>query len=201
MSLTDRVNKASASDPGSMTATSGTLTLETLKEDACRWISFDEIANLMAKNPQRARNELRTASKRALSETRWDGVSTVEKQRLTNELIDIVFGMGHIEALLNDEAITEIMVNGCRSLFYEKNGILYQSDLKFENDSQVRVLIDRIIGPLGRRIDESSPLVNARLPMGHRVHAVIPPISPDGPHLTIRKFSKKAMSLEEMEQK
>ena len=87
------------------------------------------------------------------------------------------------------------MVNGTRSIYYEKEGRLHRFDGRFESDDQIRVLIDRIIGPLGRRIDESSPMVDARLPQGHRVNAIIPPLSPDGPVVTIRAFARRAMTL------
>lgn len=128
-------------------------------------------------------------------------LSGAEKRKLTEEMIDVVFGMGPIEGLIEDESITEIMINGSQSIFFEREGQLIKSDLTFDSDEQVRVLIDRIIGPLGRRIDESSPMVNARLAQGHRVHAVIPPIALDGPHLTIRAFTRRVFTLEEMQAK
>ncbi len=174
------------------------LTVEELRQDVRKWTSLEAIAAIMVDNPQRARNELRNSCRHALSEHKWDSLSGAEKRRLVDELVDVVFGMGPIEGLIEDESVTEIMINGSKSIFFERDGKLIRSDLAFDSDEQVRVLIDRIIGPLGRRIDESSPLVNARLPQGHRVHAVIPPIAPDGPHLTIRAFTQHAMTLEEM---
>ena len=90
------------------------------------------------------------------------------------------------------------MVNGSKSLYYERNGRLYQSCDCYEDDGQVFNLIDKIVGPLGRRVDESSPMVNARLPRGHRVNAIIPPLALDGPVVTIRKFRAHAFSLDEM---
>ena len=108
---------------------------------------------------------------------------------------DTIFGFGPLDALIHDEAVTEIMVNGTHSVYVERNGRLELASVKFESDDQVRALIDRILGPLGRRIDESSPLVSARLPQGHRVHAVVPPLAIDGPCLTIRSFTRKALSL------
>lgn len=199
MSLSERVQAVegiTASLHGD--GTIARLNVEELREDVGSWTSFESIAAIMAVNPQRAKNELRSACRHAMAEPKWDALSGAQKRRLTEELVDIVFGMGPIEGLLADEDVTEIMINGCRSIFFEKEGQLVESDLSFDSDEQVRVLIDRIIGPLGRRIDESSPLVNARLPQGHRVHAVIPPVAPDGPHLTIRAFTKRVMPLEEM---
>lgn len=90
------------------------------------------------------------------------------------------------------------MINGCRSAFFERGGVLYPIEHAFEDDEQIRVLIDRIISPLGRRIDERSPIVNARLKTGYRVNAVIPPVAIDGPILTIRKFSDRICSLDEL---
>lgn len=180
---------------------SGTLTVEELRQDLKQWTSLEAIAMVMMDSPQRARNELRSACRHALAEPKWARLSGAEKRKLMDELIDVVFGMGPIEGLIEDESVTEIMINGARSIYFERDGHLVRSPLTFESDEQVRVLIDRIIGPLGRRIDESSPLVNARLPQGHRVHAVIPPIAPDGPHLTIRAFTHHVMTLGEMEAK
>lgn len=198
MSLTERVKETESLISMSLGDGPAALTVEELREDVGRLTSFEAIAAIMASNPQRAKNELRAACRHALAEPKWASLSGAEKRRMTQELIDVVFGMGPIEGLLSDEGVTEIMINGSKSIFFERGGQLEKSDLSFDSDEQVRVLIDRIIGPLGRRIDESSPLVNARLPQGHRVHAVIPPIAPDGPHLTIRAFTKRVMPLEEM---
>ncbi len=174
------------------------LTCEALRRAVHRKLPFESIAAIMADSPERARNELRHACRQVLAEPHWTALSASEQARLTDELIDLVFGMGPIEGLIYDESVTEIMVNGARSVYFERAGKLERSDVSFENDEQVRVLIDRIIGPLGRRIDESSPMVNARLPQGHRVNAVIPPLALDGPMLTIRAFARHVMTLEEM---
>lgn len=172
--------------------------LEDLRTEVNKRVPFESIARLMTENPERARNELRTACRAVLVDARWDGLNAAEKRQLTDELVDVVFGMGPIEGMIYDETITEIVVNGSKSIFFERDGRLVKSDLSFESDDQVRVLIDRIIGPLGRRIDESSPMVDARLPQGHRVNAVIAPVSLDGPLLTIRAFTRHVMTLEEM---
>lgn len=175
------------------------LNLEALRQDVKAWTSLEAIAAIMVDNPQRARNELRSSCRHALAEEKWSILTGAEKRQLVEELIAVVFGMGPIEALIEDESVTEIMVNGAQSIFFERDGKLIESDVSFASDEQVRVMIDRIIGPLGRRIDEQSPMVNARLPQGHRVNAVLPPITPDGPHLTIRAFTRRVMTLEEME--
>lgn len=202
MSLTERVQEAQSLAGYSFGDSEyGSFSVAELREEVGKHTSFESIAAIMSVNPQRAKNELRLTCRHVLSGPKWSLLSASQKANLTEELVDVVFGMGPIESLLSDDEVTEIMVNGAKSIFFEKGGQLIESDLSFDSDEQVRVLIDRIISPLGRRIDESSPLVNARLPQGHRVHAVIPPIAPDGPHITIRAFTKRAMSLEEMMEK
>ena len=110
-----------------------------------------------------------------------------------------MFGFGPLQPLLADPTITEIMVNGPGDVFFERQGRLVRSDRAFSSQAQLRALIDRVLGPLGRRVDESSPMVNARMPEGHRVHVVIPPLAPDGPIVTIRKFTQRVITLQEME--
>lgn len=116
------------------------------------------------------------------------------------EVLDDVVGLGPLQGLLDDESVSEIMVNGYGSVFYERGGVLHSVPGVFESEEQVRIIIDRIISPLGRRVDERSPIVNARLPSGYRVNAVIPPIAIDGATLTIRKFSDRICSLAQLVQ-
>ncbi|HEU5432307.1 MAG TPA: CpaF family protein, partial [Thermomicrobiales bacterium] len=113
---------------------------------------------------------------------------------LMRELADEIVGYGPIEPLLQDETISEVMVNGPDRVFYERKGLLHRSDRAFRDDDHVMRVIDRIVTPLGRRIDESSPMVDARLPDGSRVNAIIPPLAIHGPSLTIRKFSKRRLT-------
>ena len=121
-----------------------------------------------------------------------------QRSYLVERLIDALFGYGVIEDMINDESITEIIANGPDKVFFEREGKLVESDRKFASTSELRALIDRILGPIGRRIDEASPMVNARLPQGHRVNVVVPPIALDGPYVTIRKFTTHVITLEEM---
>lgn len=121
-------------------------------------------------------------------------VSERERVRLTRLAQADLLGLGPLEELLNDEQVTEIMVNGPEQIFVEQSGKIFLSEAKFLNDDHVRRIIDRIISPLGRRCDETSPMVDARLPDGSRVNAIIPPLCLNGPTLTIRKFSKKPLS-------
>ncbi|WP_447529972.1 CpaF family protein [Vreelandella sp. TE19] len=125
-------------------------------------------------------------------------VSGYEIDRLTEEMIDELTGFGPLEMLLSDPSVTEILVNGCERIFVERRGVLSQSDLQFVDDHHLQRVIQRILAPLGRRLDESSPMVDARLPDGSRVNAVIPPIALDGACLSVRKFRKDMLQSKEL---
>lgn len=175
--------------------------LDALKEQLWRHISSDELARLVADNPLRAENEIRSICRQVFAQGMVPGAgsaSDAQRKALVKALLDSLFGLGPIEELLSDAEVTEVMVNGCHSIYGERGGVLFRSAKTFASDDEVRALIDRIIGPLGRRIDESSPMVDARLPEGHRVHAIIPPLALDGPTLTIRKFTSKVITLDDM---
>jgi pilus assembly protein CpaF len=125
-------------------------------------------------------------------------LSRQEKHRLFEQIAAEILGFGPLQPLLEDNDITEVMVNGAKSCYFEKSGKITRAPITFESDEHVMRIIDRIVAPLGRRIDESSPYVDARLPDGSRVNAVIPPISLVGPCLTIRKFSKDPFTVEQL---
>ena len=125
-------------------------------------------------------------------------VSRLERLRLLEMLQAELLGFGPIEPLLNDDAVTEIMVNGPRQVWVERRGVIEETPVAFDDDAHVRRIIDRIVAPLGRRIDESSPMVDARLPDGSRVNAVIPPLALIGPTLTIRKFSRRRLTMQHL---
>jgi pilus assembly protein CpaF len=117
-------------------------------------------------------------------------ISRYEMERLAEELVDELTGFGPLEVLLRDSSVTEILVNGPNKVFVERDGVLHHTDLRFIDSHHVERVMQRILAPLGRRLDESSPMVDARLPDGSRVNAIIPPIALDGPCLSIRKFRK-----------
>ncbi len=125
-------------------------------------------------------------------------LSRAEKKRLFEAIVAEILGFGPLEPLLAEEGVTEIMVNGSKNVFVERKGKVERVPVSFESDDHVMRIIDRIVSPLGRRIDESSPYVDARLPDGSRVNAVIPPISLVGPILTIRKFAKIPITIENL---
>ncbi|WP_025995515.1 CpaF family protein [Pseudomonas viridiflava] len=118
-------------------------------------------------------------------------ISRYEMERLAEELVDELTGFGPLEVLLRDDSITEILVNGPSKVFVERDGVLHHTDLRFIDSHHVERVMQRILAPLGRRLDESSPMVDARLPDGSRVNAIIPPIALDGPCLSIRKFRRE----------
>ena len=125
-------------------------------------------------------------------------LSPAERQRLLDDISEDVLGLGPVERFLADPEVTEIMVNGTRPIYVERSGKLYATAARFLFDDHLRRVIERIVGAVGRRIDESSPMVDARLPDGSRVNAVIPPLAVDGPALTIRKFSRDPFQTEDL---
>ena len=209
MSLLERVNRAQqnnqridklAQDNTAPSERTSALDkeFEELREGVQQHLSSFDMGTMIVRNPLQARNEINHICSRVFEERPWIGKTLQAREALTTRYLDSVFGLGPLEELLADARITEIMVNGTHSLFYEADGVLHESRGCFRSNSEVYALIDRIISPLGRRVDETSPMVNARLEQGHRVNAIIPPLSLDGPILTIRKFREQFFSLEDM---
>ena len=121
-------------------------------------------------------------------------LSTVERDRLAQEVLDEVFGLGPLEPLLQDPTISDIMVNTHRNVFIERRGLLEKTDVAFRDNAHLMHIIEKIVSAVGRRIDESSPMVDARLLDGSRVNIIIPPLAVDGPILSIRRFGQKALA-------
>jgi|SRR5579872_225082 len=124
------------------------------------------------------------------------GLSREDRDRLLGELTDDILGHGPIERFLADDSVTEIMVNGPYDVWVERNGRLHRTPVKFDDESHLRRIINKIVAQVGRRIDESSPMVDARLPDGSRVNATLPPLSLSGPLLTIRKFGRDRLAMD-----
>ncbi|MBV6450376.1 MAG: type II secretion system protein E [Anaerolineae bacterium] len=120
------------------------------------------------------------------------------RKQIFEEILDELTGFGPIQPLLDDAEISEVMVNGPKKIYVEKNGVLAKSPIAFDDDAHVLRIIDRIVLPLGRRVDADSPTVDARLPDGSRVNAVVPPVAIDGPSITIRKFKKDKLSIQQL---
>jgi pilus assembly protein CpaF len=125
-------------------------------------------------------------------------LTRAERVRMLEQITDEIIGLGPLEPLLRDESITEIMVNGPRQVYIERAGKLEMTNVAFQNDDHVMRIIDRIIAPIGRRIDEASPMVDARLTDGSRVNAIIPPLSLVGPVLTVRKFAASPLTVDDL---
>ncbi|HTS30690.1 MAG TPA: CpaF family protein [Bryobacteraceae bacterium] len=125
-------------------------------------------------------------------------VTLAERERLIEEVLDEVFGLGPIEPLLKDPTISDIMVNGFDNVYIERGGRVLETNVRFKDQAHVRMIIERIVSAVGRRIDDSSPIVDARLSDGSRVCAVIPPLSLIGPVMSIRRYGKKVLSTEDL---
>ncbi|MDA1230453.1 MAG: CpaF family protein [Planctomycetota bacterium] len=121
-----------------------------------------------------------------------------ERERLVEEVLDEAFGFGPLELLLKEEGVADIMINGPKNVFLEKNGRIIKSDVTFRDNDHLLQILDRIVSRVGRRVDETSPMVDARLPDGSRLNAIIPPLALDGPSLTIRRFGSNPLTLEDL---
>jgi len=121
-----------------------------------------------------------------------------EREALVGQVLDEIFGLGPLEPLLHDSQISDILVNTAREVYIERNGKLEKTDVTFQDDRHLLQVIDRIVSSVGRRIDDSSPMVDARLTDGSRVNAIIRPLAVDGPHLSIRKFKRDALTGEDL---
>jgi pilus assembly protein CpaF len=126
------------------------------------------------------------------------GIARTDRERIARDVADDILGHGPIERLLADDTITEIMVNGPFEVWIERQGKLYETSVRFNDDSHLRRIIAKMVAQVGRRIDEARPMVDARLPDGSRVHAVLPPLSLSGPLLTIRKFPKRRLNVDDL---
>ena len=133
----------------------------------------------------------------AYQHTKADLEPKVRDQVVDSALADLI-GYGPLEALLPDPEISEIMVNGPKQIFVERNGEVLETDVKFENEEHLLRIIDRIVSPLGRRVDADNPTADARLPDGSRVNVIIPPVAVDGPHITIRKFLQTKITMDDL---
>jgi pilus assembly protein CpaF len=146
---------------------------------------------------EKARAAVETAA-RALIAQEMPGIVGAVRDDLVTAVADEVLGLGPIEGLVIDNSISEIMVNAPDVVFYEKEGRIYLSPIRFRDANHIMRVVERIIAPLGRRVDESSPMVDARLPDGSRVNVIIPPVAPKSPTITIRKFRQDKMTVEDL---
>jgi pilus assembly protein CpaF len=143
------------------------------------------------------RREIRLVVER-LCDTENPLLNRMERERLIDEVLDETFGFGPLEALLKDPTISDILVNGPHNVFVERRGKLEKTDVKFRDNEHLLQIIDRIVSKIGRRVDETSPMVDARLPDGSRVNAIIPPLALDGPSMSVRRFGANPLKLEDL---
>lgn len=164
------------------------LNLEQFKADVHRTlISKLDLEKLATVQNSKAKQAVASLVQNIIGESRLP-LSAVEKEKVQADLLDEVFGLGPLEALLRDPKVSDILVNSKDVVYVERGGLLQKTDIAFRDDRHILQIIDRIVSKVGRRIDESSPMVDARLPDGSRVNAIIPPLALDGPALSIRRF-------------
>src|SRR5215218_4024313 len=187
------------------TATSGRLTSQTPVRESFRDVKFriqnrviqDLDPKLDLSNQVEVRRQIEEIFGKVIDEEGL-ALTRAERVRMLEQITDEIIGLGPLEPLLRDESITEVMVNGPRQVYIERSGRLELTNVVFQNDDHVMRIIDRIIAPIGRRVDESSPMVDARLTDGSRVNAIIPPLSLVGPVITIRKFSASPFTTDDL---
>ena len=156
-----------------------------------------DMQNLKSLPPEVVRGEVRILI-RELCQSEKGLINSADQERLMDDVMDETFGLGPLEGLLKDQSITDILVNRHDRIYAERRGRLELVDVRFRDNAHLRQIIDRIVGRIGRRIDETSPMVDARLADGSRVNAIIPPLSLDGPAMSIRRFGAKPMQLEDL---
>jgi len=157
------------------------------------------LANLEAVSRDEAKDTIREVTQDLLHLERSQlALNLSERERLVEEILDEIFGLGPLEPLMKDPEVSDILVNTFKDIWVERNGKLFRTDIRFQNDRHLLQVIDRIVSGVGRRIDDSSPMVDARLPDNSRVNAIIPPLAVDGPHISIRRFKLDVLSGEDL---
>lgn len=160
---------------------------------------IDELdADQISSMPAEERRKVVEQAAETLLRREMPSVGGITRDQIVARVVDEVVGLGPIDALMRDPSISEVMVNGPDEVYFEREGILYLSDVRFRDHSHIARVIERIIAPIGRRVDEASPMVDARLPDGSRVNVVIPPVAPKSPTITIRKFRADKLSMDDL---
>ncbi|HWE00867.1 MAG TPA: CpaF family protein [Tepidisphaeraceae bacterium] len=156
-----------------------------------------DVGNLRVLPPDTVRAEVRTLI-RELCQSEKGLINSADQERLMDEVMDETFGLGPLETLLKDPTISDILVNRCDRIYVERKGRIELSETRFRDNQHLRQIIDRIVGLVGRRVDETCPMVDARLADGSRVNAIIPPLALDGPAMSIRRFGSKPLQAEDL---
>jgi pilus assembly protein CpaF len=189
-SWNERLNKASASV--------GVNHFQELKHNIHRKLLDKlDLESISALSKPVLTNEIRKIVENLLVEETTP-LSLLEREKLVNEVLDEVLGLGPLEPLLKDPTISDILVNTCKSVYIERKGKLEHTDVVFKDDAHLMQIIDKIVSAVGRRVDESSPMVDARLPDGSRVNAIIPPLALDGPIMSIRRFGSTPLTSDDL---
>ena len=170
---------------------------EVIREKIQRRLLSELSPNIDTRDPESVRPALERIYIETLAEHQIP-LSRMERNELLEEIISDLLGLGPLEPLLRDESVTEILVNGPDSIYIERGGLLHETDLHLRDTAELMRIIERIVAPLGRRVDESSPMVDARLPDGSRVNVIIPPLALNGPCISIRKFAKAVFAAEDL---
>ncbi|MGI6230059.1 MAG: CpaF family protein [Tractidigestivibacter sp.] len=169
---------------------------ENLKSQLVERLGLSTIASMVsAESLAEVKDSLSVSCQAIVNSGGYEELTPDEAMSVISQVINEICGLGPIQPLLEDDSVTEIMINGCSSLFYEREGELHSAPAAFDSPEQIMIVIDRILAPLGRRLDRSSPIVNARLANGDRVNAVAEPIAINGPVVTIRRFSDRIRTL------
>src|SRR5882757_9122458 len=162
-----------------------------------RLLEVADLTVLSSMEERQARMQIREIVQRLFTEQAAP-LALPQRQLLARRIEDEVLGLGPLEPLLSDPTISDILVNGAKSVFVERRGKLEPTTITFHNDAHLMNIIDRIVSAVGRRVDESSPMVDARLADGSRVNAIIPPLAIDGPTLSIRRFAVERLGMADM---
>lgn len=157
-------------------------------------LDADQISSMA---PEERRSLVEQAAETVLRRE-MPSVGGITRDQIVARVVDEVVGLGPIDGMIRDPSVSEVMVNANDEVYFEREGILYLSDVRFRDSEHVLRIIERIVAPLGRRVDESSPMVDARLPDGSRVNVIIPPVSPKSPTITVRKFRADKMTMDEL---
>jgi len=155
-------------------------------------------ADQISAMPSEERRKVVEQAAETLLRREMPSVGGITRDQIVSRVVDEVVGLGPIDALMRDPSISEVMVNAPDEVFFEREGILYLSDVRFRDSSHISRVIERIVAPIGRRVDESSPMVDARLPDGSRVNIVIPPVAPKSPTITVRKFRADKLMMDDL---
>jgi pilus assembly protein CpaF len=192
-----RLQRSNSSDPNGLAPSAEERFLSYKRAMHEQLIASMDLAALHTISQEELRLECRRVAQE-LSQRNSDLLSLGERERLVNEVLDETFGLGPLEPLMRDPAITDILINGPKTVYIEREGRLETADVAFHDDRHLIQIVQRIVGEVGRRVDETTPMVDARLPDGSRINAIIPPLALDGPLVSIRRFGTSPLQMADL---